>query len=261
MRRKRNPVPGEEKIPTNLRLLRILELMGEADAPMTPTAIGEALGMAKPTAHRLCNTLVDERFLVSDGHSKGLRPGRRSRSMASGILFSSSLHVARHQILMALARDVGETVNFVVPEDRGMTYQDRVETDWAFQVKLPVGSHVPFHCTASGKTYLASLPTKTREAMVHSLTLEPYTKTTHTDPASLLADLKTIRRQGYALDNEEFMEGMMAIAVPVRDPQGRYVASLAFHGPYPRVTLDVALSKRDIMFKTAERLTNAMLGG
>jgi len=253
-------VADEGKIPTNLRLLRILELLGEADAPMTPTAIGEALEMAKPTAHRLCKTLLEERFLVSDGHSKGLRPSRRTRSMASGLLFSSALHVARHQVLQELARDIGETVNFVVPEDKGMIYQDRVETDWAFQVKLPVGSHVPFHCTASGKTYLASLPTKMRETMVYSLPLSAETPSTHTTPDTLLAELKDIRRQGYALDNEEFMEGMLAIATPVLDNKGRYAASLAFHGPCLRLTKEIALSKRDLLTRTAERLSETLFG-
>ena len=64
--------------------------------------------------------------------------------MASGILHASRLHIARHQILQDVAATVGETVNFVVPEDAGMSYFDRVETDWPFRVQLPVGTHVLF---------------------------------------------------------------------------------------------------------------------
>ena len=92
--------------------------------------------------HRLFSTLLAEGFLARDDGNNGLRPGRRLRMIASGILHASSAHVARHQVLRALAADIGETVNFVVPEDRGMKYLDRVETDWAFRIQLPVGTAV-----------------------------------------------------------------------------------------------------------------------
>ena len=105
----------------------------------------------------MCNTLSEEGFLFREKPGKKLRPARRLRRLASGLLQASRYHIARHQILLNVAEQVGETVNFVMPEEDGMSYIDRVETDWPFRVQLPVGSHVPFHCTASGKVFLASL--------------------------------------------------------------------------------------------------------
>lgn len=251
----RMAVPGSEKIPTNLRLLRVLEVLSDADGPMTPTAIGRALDMPKPTVHRLCKTLLEERYLVQDGTSNRLRPARRTRSMAAGVMFNSWQHTARHQVLVDVARQVGETVNFVVPEDQGMFYVDRVETDWLFQVNLPIGSHVPFHCTASGKTYLASLPGAERRRMVESLTLTQQTPNTIATVDGLLEELKAIRRNGYAIDNEELFEGMVAIAVPVRDDRDRYIASLAFHGPVPRLSTAMALAQKNVLTGAAEALS------
>ena len=129
----------EERIPTNLRTLLILEAIGRMQGPVTPAELGREIGLSKPTVHRLCATLLAEGFLARDDRKKGLRPGRRMRLLASGVTSASSAHIARHQVLMTLAGQVGETVNFVVPEDRGMTYQDRVETDWPFRIQLPVG--------------------------------------------------------------------------------------------------------------------------
>ena len=77
-----------------------------------------------------------------------------------GLLYNSRDHMARRQILLNIANKVKETVNFVVPEASGMNYIDRVETDWAFRIQLPIGTNVPFHCTASGKCFLASLSPK-----------------------------------------------------------------------------------------------------
>jgi len=247
---------GEQKIPTNLRTLRILEVMGNSDRPMTPTQINAELGLPKQTVHRLCKTLTQEGFLVKDTTGKLLRPSRRLRQMASGVLYSSHTHTGRHQILIDVARQVSETVNFVVPEDKGMKYLDRVETDWPFRVQLPIGTHVPFHCTASGKVFLASLPLAMRKSMVGSLDLENLTPNTLTDAASLLEELEKIAKQGFALDNEEFIQGMVAIAVPIKDPGGKFFAALAFHGPAQRLSIRSVVDQADIMFEGARKLTS-----
>lgn len=249
-----------ERIPTNLRTLLILEAVGQQTDPMTPAEIGRVIGLPKQTTHRLCNTLLDEGFLMRDERGRGLRPGRRARMMGAGVVHSSASHVTRHQVLMELASQVGETVNFVVPEDRGMSYQDRVETDWPFRVELPVGTNVPFHCTASGKTYLASLPKAERRRLVHVMHLERKTPNTIVDPDALLEELAIIAKQGYALDNEEFLEGMVAIAVPVLDNARRYNASIAFHGPIQRISAQQAIEQRETMFSASRKLTDTIFG-
>lgn len=248
----------EGRIPTNLRTLRILEILAQSDKSMSPTEINHKLGLPKQTVHRLCKTLIEEGYLVRDNTAKGLRPSRRVREMASGVLFASRFHITRHQVLLDVAEQVSETVNFVVPEDQGMFYLDRVETDWPFRIQLPVGTHVPFHCTASGKTFLASLPRPLRKSFVGGLTLEKRTPNTRTDRAQLLLELDEIAKQGYALDDEEFVEGMVAIAVPIFDPSGKFFAAIAFHGPTQRLTIEKALKNKDFLCDSAKRLTNAI---
>jgi DNA-binding IclR family transcriptional regulator len=247
-----------ERLPTNLRTLLILEAIGRSVDPPSPASIGRAVGLPKQTVHRLCNTLLSEGFLAKDEKDGRLRAGRRARDMASGILQSSTAHIARHQILLRLAEAVGETVNFVVPEDQGMSYKDRIETNWAFRIQLPIGSHVPFHCTASGKTFLASLPKAERRRLVNVMKLDPMTKNTISDPESLLAELARVARQGYAIDNEEFMDGMVAIAVPVFDTSGKYAAALAFHGPVQRMSIEDAIARADELRRAARDLETVM---
>ncbi len=246
------------RIPTNLRTLLILEAVGLQSEPMSPAEIGRAIGLPKQTTHRLCNTLLEEGFLMRDERARGLRPGRRARMMGAGVVHSSSSHVARHQVLQELAREVGETVNFVVPEDRGMSYQDRVETDWPFRIQLPIGTNVPFHCTASGKTYLASLPKAERRRLVHVMHLERHTESTITDPDTFLDELQDIARQGYALDRCEYFEGMVAVAVPILDPTGRYCASVAFHAPEQRISIELAETKVGVLQATSRKLTETI---
>lgn len=243
-----------ERIPTNLRTLRILEVLGRSDQAMTATEINEVLGLPKQTVHRLCATLEQNGFIARVGHTKRYQVARRLRDLGSGLLHNSRDHIARRQILKNLANDVGETVNFVIPEDDGMRYLDRVETDWAFRIQLPIGTNVPFHCTASGKCFLASLPAKQRKSLVESLKLEQNTRHTHGSAETLLTELAEIRSRGYSLDHEEFMDGMIALAVPITDAQGRFVAAIAMHGPTQRLSLDLLISQVDRMQDAAAKL-------
>lgn len=228
----------EDRIATNLRMLMILEVIGREGDPMTPTEINQSIGLPKQTIHRLCATLVEEGFLLFEPNGKRLRAARRARLLGAGLLHSSRDHILRHQILLELSSKTRETINYVVPEDAGMSYLDRVETDWPFRVQLPIGSHVPFHCTASGKTFLASLGKTKRMAFAHGLALESKTPRTITDPEALLKELAAVSRQGFAFDDEEFMNGMVAMAVPVLDSQGRFLAAIACHGPNVRLSLE-----------------------
>lgn len=249
---------AEDRIPTNLRTLMILEILGRADKPLTPTQINDRLGLPKQTVHRLCTTLEQEGFLTRCTDGKRMKPARRLLDLGVGLMQSGRDFHSRHQILEQIAHRVNEAVNYVVPQERGMHYLDRVDTDWPLRIQLPVGSHVPFHCTASGKVYMASMPPAARRAFVAALDLKPLTDATLTTPAALLEELAQIRKQGFALDNGEFMEGMVALAVPVTDPAGRYIASLAFHGPSQRLTVAQAIDQKAIIQDGADRLRDSL---
>lgn len=225
---------------------------------MTATQINDQIGLPKQTVHRLVATLEAEGFLMRDPDGKRYRPSRRLRMMGAGLLHASRFHIARHQILIEVAAQVKEAVNYVVPEETGMHYIDRVDTDWPFRIQLPVGSNVPFHCTASGKAFMSSMSRGARERFVAGLTLDALTEKTHVTAESLLEDLKTCAKRGFTLDSEEFMTGMVAIAVPIKDIQGRFVASLAFHGPSQRLDIETLISRKDVLLDGAAKLQAAL---
>ena len=244
----------QDRIATNLRTLLILEVISNSKSPLTPTEINQQIGLPKQSIHRLCQTLVDENFLIRDVSGKRLQPAPRTMNMARGLLTSRQQNIARHQILMELSASTGETVNFVVPEPDGMRYLDRVETDWVFRVELPIGSRVPFHCTASGKCFLASLDSKQQDAIFDAISFDQRTPNTITDGQQLREEIKRVKAKGYSLDNEELFSGMVALAVPVTDGLDRFEAALAFHGPTQRLSNEILLSHLDTMRKGAAQL-------
>lgn len=250
----------DTRIPTSMRALLILEILAKSDQPLTPTQINSELGLPKQTVHRLCSRLELDGFIFRDHTGKRFRHARRMREMASGILHGAYEQNLRHQILENLAHHVGETVNLVVATDKGMVYQDRVDTDWPLRIQLPIGSHVPFHCTASGKVFLASLTPQAGRKFVKNLELKGYTKNTFTSEEQLLENIRITRKSGFSVDQEEFMEGMVAIAVPIRRENGPFFGALALHGPRQRLSLEVLKSHLESLQVYAEKLAGAMLG-
>ena len=95
----------------NLRILRIFEVIADAGRPLTPTEINEQLDWPTQRLHRLCQTLIAEGYLVKQ--ARRLHPTKRLLRLAAGLTQHAAGQTTRHQILQAIARETGETVNFV----------------------------------------------------------------------------------------------------------------------------------------------------
>ncbi len=255
------PEQKSDTIPTNLRLPLVLEAVAKAGVPVTPTEVNAQIGLPKPTIHRLFATLEAEGFLQRELDGRSFTAGRRLRKLSIDVLSSLRIRTARLAVLNALAEEIGETCNIAVPDRDAMTYLDRVETKWPLRIQLPVGTQVPFVCTASGKMYLSTL----NEAHLHSYLgaakLEARTPTTITDRTELRKEIARTREQGYAQDAEEFMEGMIALAVPINDYQGRLLSTLSFHAPTQRLTLEGAYAHLPRLRHAASELSRLVIEG
>jgi len=248
-------------IPSNLRLLLVIEQVARAGAPITPTAANAVLGLPKPTIHRLFQTLEQEGFLQRDIDGRSYAPGPRLRELAGGVLSSPRIRAARQVVLRKLSREIGETCNIALPDRDVMVYVERVETEWPLRIQLPIGTRVPFYCTASGKMYLSTLAPNHLDKFLAASRLDAHTPNTLTEPAALKQEMADVRAQGYALDNEEFMLDMIAIAVPIADSNGRLMATLSFHAPTQRFDADRALSYLSALRDAAVALSELTMTG
>lgn len=242
-------------IPTNLRLLIVLEQIASAGVPLTPTEVNKTLRLPKPTIHRLFATLEAEGFVQRDLDGRSYSPGRRLRDLAAGILSSVHIKTARVAILARLAGQIGETCNIALPDGDAMVYLDRIETHWPLRIQLPIGTRVPFYCTASGKMYLSTLSDQQLGSYIKSADLIVRAPNTQSDREKLIAEIQNVRKAGYSVDNEEFMEGMIAVGVPIFDANNRLVSTLSFHAPVQRMTLEDAVTHLDLLNDAARDLS------
>jgi len=244
---------GKERGSAIARALAIIEAVSKAERPLSPADLCYQLDIPKPSVHRLISQLEGDGYLQTS--MRGLIvPGDRLHGMALGILYSSRFKALRQAILQKLTDEIGETCGIAIPNGTEMIYYDRVQTDWPLQIHLQVGSHTPSWCTASGKLYLSSITKDRRLRLINKLPLKQYTRNTITDANILEEELQGIKKSGIGTDNEEFVDGMVACAVPVYDAKGRLFACLFTHAPVIRKSLHELLHYVPTLAKAAKDL-------
>ncbi len=198
-----------------LRLFALLEVLAASDQRHSLQSLGEETALPKPTLHRMLQQLESAGLLQREGDGRHYGTGTRLRRLAENLLFNDSHHGARHAVLRRLVEEVGESCNITALSGGEVVYLDRVETAAPLRFYLRAGSRVPAHCSASGKVMLAQMsPAQCRRLLAHA-PLEKYTANTVTELERLERELRRVRKDGYAIDDEEFLPGLLCIAVRV----------------------------------------------
>jgi IclR family acetate operon transcriptional repressor len=240
------------------RSLRLLALLANEGRALSLADLAAQLSLPKGTAHRICAQLLATGFLARDVDERSFSVGPALRQLAFDTLNHGVVRGLRHEVLSELVRQVGETCNFTTLDGAQVLYLDRVEAQWPLRLTLDVGSHVPLHCTASGKLFLAQMPKKQRDALIDQITLTRMTANTITAPDKLRAECDTIVKRGYSCDREEFIAGLVAVAVPVLGAGGEVRAAIAVHAPTARMTLEDAVKRADALKAAAGRMSRLL---
>lgn len=238
----------------SLRALLVLDHLARAQHPPTLAQLAQRLDMPKTTLMRLLAAMQRAGFVAATPTENGYVPGPQSTALALATLRASAFTRACRAVLAQLAGKLGETCNLTAPDGDQVIYMERVETAEPLRLFFAVGSHVPMHCTASGKLFLASMNRLERGRVLARLPLTRNTPRTLTDPARLEDELERLAARGIGIDNEEFVRGMSAVAVPVRDAQDRVVAAVACHAPTARLMLDDLLRAVPVLQGAAQSM-------
>ncbi len=246
-----------------MRTLRVIESIARTERPVAAVELMHELSLPKPTVHRIVATLQKAGLVQRDPVSNRLAVGARLGTLALDVLERLAHTAPRHQILTRLARDTGETSTFTIYDRGEILLVDRVESAWPLQVNLFPGLRVPMHCTASGKAVLAFLPHDQRERLLKSLSpLKAYTQNTLTQPREVAAALERIRAARFATDNEEFMAGLVAIAVPVMRPDStQVIGTVSLNGPAARMRIQRVNRHLQALRRAAQALSENFRAG
>ena len=232
----------------------ILEIIAAGRQPMSMTEIVRASGLTKPTAHRITAMLADMGFIERDTLKRGFIEGPRLIKLSLDTLAAAAPRTLRHTILRSISEQIGETCNFGILVGSEVLYLDRVEAKWPLGLRLEAGSRVPAHCTAIGKLLLSQMPPRERQQTIAAMPLARYTGRTLTDPQRLTQALELIAASRIGIDDQEFIDGVVCVAVPVTADNGQVVGCIAISAPEARVPLEQALRFVPRMRDAAARL-------
>jgi IclR family acetate operon transcriptional repressor len=138
--------------------------------------------------------------------------------------------------------------------DRAL-YIDQAAPARGVSIDAPVGTLAPLHCTALGKVLLAYQTPAVRDRLLSALNLEPFTRRTLVDAASVKRNLDQVLERQVALDDEEFSVGVRCIAVPVFKHDGSVAAAIGLSGPSPRVTDERLVEWKDMLCEEASAVS------
>jgi IclR family transcriptional regulator, KDG regulon repressor len=239
------------------RALRILDVLA-AEGQLAPGEISSRLTLHKSTVHRLLAVLVQNEYV--ERHQGNGRYSLGFKLIELGTRASSRLdlcEVAR-PILDDLMEQTGETAHIGILSQGAVVSIADSESYKTLRTPSTVGRRTPAHCSSQGKVLLAEMDLPPLRAFVRANGLKPYTRLTIRTIRRLQQELENVRRNGYAIDDQEFEEGLKCIGAPIRDRSGVVVAAISVAGPAIRLGVERMPALISIVAGAAARISGAL---
>ena len=216
------------------RAIRILEAFRERSSH-TVTELARALKLPKSSVYELVSTLAAEGLVTKEDSTSRYRLGLRLVELARAADQDLEVRQVARPLIEKLRDELNETVQLTVLDGEQILYIDGCESSRQLRTFFQPGDRAPLHCTALGKAILANLPARDKERFLRRKGLRAFTPSTVTDPEALRSELARTAARGYSVDDMEHEEGVRCVGAPIRDREGRAVASISASGPAQRL--------------------------
>lgn len=217
--------------------MRILRLYNIKQKELGLTSIAEQINVPKSTAHRIVTLLLKENFLSKNPRTGKYRLGLSLLTLGGVIFTHREIYSEAQPTVGSLVNTLNETAHICLLENDEVTYLFRKESERKNRLITYIGRKNPVHCTSEGLCILAFQDKKTIDRVL-STPMYPYTLATFTLPEQIMEELETIREIGYAISKDQFYEGFIGIAAPIRDYTQNVVSSLSIIGSTATITPD-----------------------
>ena len=217
------------------KALNILELISQHDEGLTTTEISKMTGQGTSATFHLLNTLRLAGYIRQDKNSKRFFIGYTLLRLAKSAKEQFSLSNVADEYLKKLTLKYNETSNLIILEGLNIEYISQYEGNHLIKMFTQIGAQVPYNCTGGGKAIAAFLPENELTELLNKTVFIPYTKNTCMTVSQLMKKIEEVRKNGYAMDNEECEIGVTCIAAPVFNEKHYPVAAISISGPTPRL--------------------------
>ena len=240
------------------RGLRLVEAVALNGARTSLAEAARRTGLHRSTAHHLLQTLVSLGYLRQDAQTRAYELAAKPFQITGRTWSPEQLAAIAQPSLAELTRRGGEGSSFSVYRDGAVTVVAKREHDGPVRVVQDVGARRPLHCTAVAKAILPWLPAPELSGLMTRIRFTRHTPKTIVTRSAFEAELRRIRTAGHALDDEEHIEGIRCIAMPVFGPSGQVLGSLCTLGPKSRMTYQKLRELRQPLGEVARQLSERL---
>jgi len=237
--------------------LILLEAIEKAGEPVGLQRLTGLLGWEKSTVLRLANTLENRGYVRKDPATRGYTLGTGIFRLYHSMNSHLDLQRTARPYLTRVFRETGETTHLSIVRNNQVVFIDKLTSDKLLAANIHIGGTEPLYCTSVGKAYLAFLPEEEAEEAV-SVDTPARTEHTLTDRRALMAELQKVRERRFALDDEEYIEGVRCVGMPLLNDLGFPVGMIGISAPSFRLTrekaLEVGMFMREISVEVSRLL-------
>lgn len=237
------------------RVLAILGSFSIERPELGISEIGSIVGLTPSSVYRVVASLERGGFLEQNPVTGKYMLGLEIFSLGSIVLEQMGLGRTAYPFLEELSLISRETINLGVLRQGQVMYVQKIESPELLRAGLTVGSRVPVHCTAIGKSLIAHLPESQLEEIVELRGLARHGPNCITSLDELKVHLAKVRERGYSIDDEELEADMRCIGAPIRNHMGVVVAAVAIAGPARRMTYARLDELRPAVVRAAEGIS------
>ena len=236
------------------RALDVLLCFSANNPVLSMTQISEIVGMNKSTVHRLLATLEAKRFVQRDPLTGLYQPGNRLLQMAFLTTQKNNLNEVVEPYMHKLNEKYRETITLSILDDADVVYSSVVESQQTVKLAARPGQRLPAFCTASGKALMAYSDEVTIQK-IFDRGFPEYTSFTIRSSETLIHIFRLVRERGFAYSEQEYEEGINAVAAPILNRNKHPLAAIAVAGPAYRLTVDRMLEIGPDVAETAREIT------
>jgi len=241
---------------TLIKGLALIETLASSEQPMSLGELSESLGLVKSNVHRLMQALLELRYVSRDAGA--YRPGIALLNLANAVNRNFDLRNVARPVMDKVLEQTRETVHLSILDGADVVYVEKLDSPEPVRAYSVVGGRAPAHCVATGKALLAFEEPEALAAL--GPRLKAHSPKTITTRPKLLAELRSIATNGYAINRGEWRETVRGVAAPIFDSSGRVVAALGISGPAERIKAAHYARYGQYLIEAADTITAALCG-
>ena len=226
----------QNNVKSVVRAIKIIECFSENGFELNLSEIVHKTNLPKATVHRILTTLKNGGLVNQNLENRKYKLGLKLFELGSLVFRKLKLREVALPLIEKLSEESGETVHLGILDKEEIISIEKVDSSFSLRSNIYIGKRTPAYCTGVGKALLAfQLPDKIRLFLQQSKR-KKHTLNTVIDADKLETELERVRKEGFAVDNMEHEEGIRCVAAPIRNYEGKVVASISISGPSIRIT-------------------------